>query len=105
MKPFLLVLTFISAGLLAACTPTYESFYQLIPATNAKARACTDRCQATYQSCIAADKANKACMPAYAQCHQTCGGKVIEQRTCVAGCRDDHVAPVATPSLGRGEEI
>ena len=70
---------------LAACAPQYHSTYQFVMPKNRAAQDCALRCGGMGA--------------ARAACHERCGGQVIEQRTCVAGCKDTHVAPVATPMV------
>lgn len=90
--------------ILAGCAPTYESAYQIIPSANPAVHACSTGCHDRFIDCQKISP-QPTCMAAYAECHETCGGRVIEDRRCVAGCSDDYVAPVATPSMGGGEEI
>jgi hypothetical protein len=73
---------------LAGCTmfgPQYNSTYQFVAPKTKAARECAMRCPGR-----GAERA---------ACHERCGGQVIEQRDCVSGCRHDHVAPVATPTM------
>ncbi len=86
MRASLLLLPLLLAGCVGMQGgPQYHSSYQFVAPKTKSARECAMRCTG-----MGAERA---------ACHERCGGQVIENRECIAGCRHDHVAPVATPNM------
>lgn len=70
------------------CAPMgqFRSTYQYMPAKSVEGRACTAQC-------------TQPDGPAKETCWVRCGGKVIQQKDCVAGCSEARIAPVETPNI------
>lgn len=85
MRHTLLLLPLLLAGCTTLGGPQYNSSYQFVAPKTKSARECAMRCGG-----MGAERAT---------CHERCGGQVIVNRECIADCRHDQVAPVATPSM------